>query len=357
MLSVTDNGVLNARGAFWPRLAVVAVLSLFSGLLVACDSNGSASKTVDDFALQSDAEEYEQLITQKAETLSTEQLYSRALTLWGGGFQELRVPTSYGVAQVVVAGPEDGYPVVLLHGMNTNSTMWYPNASELAKHFRIYAIDYLLGPGKSKPKPGVDELKQVLDWYGEVFVKLQLERFALVGASQGGWFATQLALKEPQRLSHLVLLSPAQTFSWIDPSLDLFKNLMFAINPEKEEVGETLHTMSTDVDKIDPLYIDQFYRYASTLDAIPALMLEMRPFEREQFARLTIPTLVLIGDEDIINSQDDLSRAKQVLHCVSAHVVESSGHFLNVDAAESVNSYITRFVLDGSDAGACELPD
>ncbi|MCP8898993.1 alpha/beta fold hydrolase [Gilvimarinus xylanilyticus] len=297
-------------------------------------------------------------MAQATESLTTEQLYNRALTLWGEDYQELQVPTSYGAAQVVVSGPEDGYPVVLLHGMNTNSTMWYPNASELARDYRVYAVDYILGHGKSKPKEGLDELEPVLKWYGEVFTALKLERFALVGASQGGWFATQIALREPNRVSHLVLLSPAQTFGWVMPGADVLKNLAFALDPEESEVKETLQTMSTNVDKIDPLYIDQFYRYSVENQSVPELLTEMQPFEDKRLAELTMPMLVLIGEQDIINSPESLERAREVLPCVRAAVVANAGHFVNVDAARSVNQRMLSFLeTEQGDEGACPLSE
>jgi pimeloyl-ACP methyl ester carboxylesterase len=213
----------------------------------------------------------------------------------------------------VVAGPADGYPLVLLHGMNTNSTMWYPNAPELAQHYQVYAVDYLLGTGKSKPNGTVEDVEQVLAWYREVFDTLKLDQFALVGASQGGWLATHIALREPRRVSHLVLLSAAQTFSWVKPSVDILKSVFFSLNPKRSNLREMLQTMSANVDHINQLYIDQFYRYSANNTTVPKLLTQMTPFEDKELAQLTMPTLVLIGDQDIINSPSSLEHARDVL--------------------------------------------
>ena len=179
-----------------------------------------------------------------------------------------------------------------------------------------------------------------------------------MGASQGGWFATQIALREPNRVSHLVLLSPAQTFGWVMPGADVLKNLAFALAPEESEVKETLQTMSTNVDKIDPLYIDQFYRYSVENQSVPELLTEMQPFEDKRLAELTMPMLVLIGEQDIINSPESLERAREVLPCVRAAVVANAGHFVNVDAAHSVNQRMLSFLeTEQGGEGACPLSE
>ncbi|WNO59739.1 alpha/beta hydrolase [Rheinheimera sp. MMS21-TC3] len=323
------------------------VLTLAAGsllLLTACEPPTARQQAIKNYATDMQPSQYASLVQEDPETLSTEQLYNRALTLWGDDYTELRIPTSFGEAQVVVSGPADGYPLILLHGMNTNSTMWYPNVPWLARHYKIYAIDYLLGSGKSESNKDIADIAQVMAWYNEIFNALELKQFALIGASQGGWFATQIALNEPAKVSQLVLLSPAQTFAWITPSLDALKSVYFLFNPKRSELRAMLQTMSTNVDNIDQLYIDHFYRYSATNKSLPDLLSQMTPFADDKLRRLAMPTLVLIGDQDIINTAQSLKQAQQVLPCVETAIVANAGHFLNVDNADSVNKRVHQFI-------------
>ncbi|MEZ0131398.1 alpha/beta fold hydrolase, partial [Flavobacterium sp. LBUM151] len=75
--------------------------------------------------------------------------YNKSLKLWDVPYTEEDVKTSFGTAHVVMAGPKNEKPLVLLHGMDASSTMWYPNIKALAKNHRIYAIDFIMEPGKS----------------------------------------------------------------------------------------------------------------------------------------------------------------------------------------------------------------
>lgn len=329
------------------RQFAISIFSLWLGLLfllTACEPPTARQQAQDNYATDNFHSQYASLVKQDPETLTTEQLYNRALTLWGDDYTELRIPTSFGEAQVVVSGPADGYPLILLHGMNTNSTMWYPNAPWLARHYKVYAIDYLLGSGKSESNKDIDDIGQVLVWYNEIFDALELKQFALIGASQGGWFATQIALNEPAKVNQLILLSPAQTFGWIKPSLDALKTVYFLFNPKRSQLRAMLQTMSTKVDNIDQLYIDHFYRYSTTNKSLPDLLSQMTPFADDELRRLAMPTLVLIGDQDIINAPENLEQAQQVLPCVETAIIANAGHFLNVDNAESVNKRVHQFI-------------
>ena len=282
-----------------------------------------------------------------AKTLSNEQLYRRALSLWPVAYRELSIPTSLGQARVIVAGPEDAEAVVLLHGMQANSAMWYPNIAALAEHYRVYAIDDLLGSGGSLADTDISGMTQVVSWYQELFDLLQLDSINLVGASRGGWQATAIALAESNnemsRIQALVLLSPAQTFGWIELSGDLLSSILFTLNPVRDEVQESLKTLSTKVHLINSIYLDQ---YVAALDdnPVPGLITEMRPFSDQQLQQITLPTLVMIGDNDIMNNQDSLERANKILKKVQTIQIQDAGHFLTVDQAEQVNRAVLDFL-------------
>ena len=90
---------------------------------------------------------------------------------------------------MIVSGPKKGTPVVLLHGLNASSTMWYPNAKAINQKHRIYAIDIIVEPSKSYMTKDFDSIDEITSWYQEVLWALKLESFHIIGASRGGWFA------------------------------------------------------------------------------------------------------------------------------------------------------------------------
>ncbi|MCB2208860.1 MAG: alpha/beta fold hydrolase [Bacteroidetes bacterium] len=269
--------------------------------------------------------------------------YNETLELWKVPFVEIYVPTNLGKAHVIVSGPKGAEPLVMLHGMNSSSTVWYPNIKALSEKYRVYAIDYLMDMGKSQLTVEVNDIEQINDWYAEIFDQLKLEKLHLIGASKGGWLAVFIALHQPSRMDKMVLLSPAQTFIWIPPGSKMLSNITFTINPERERLRSVLETLSANVDLLDQAFIDQYF-LAAKESSIGKFTMQMRPFSDSELSSLQVPVLVLIGDEDIINSEKSIAKAKELLPNVKTDMIQNAGHFLSLDQPEIVNRKILDFL-------------
>ncbi len=292
--------------------------------------------------------ESDTIINLSGDDLNYIQCYDKALTLWQIPLVEKYIKTSYGDAHVIITGPANGEPLVLLHGMNASSTMWYPNIKSLSEQYRIYAIDFLLEPGKSLCQGNPDETSEVVNWYYEIFDQLSLKKFSLVGASRGGWLAMNIALHDKSRINKIVLLSPAQTFIWIRPGLKIINNIEYSLLPQRKRLRNVLETMTFDVDKISQIYINQYY-IATQKATMNKCFLQMRPFSDKQLKSLQMPILLLIGDQDIINNDKSLEMAKKLFQNTETEKIKNAGHFLSVDQPEIVNKRILDFLHKKSD--------
>jgi pimeloyl-ACP methyl ester carboxylesterase len=99
-----------------------------------------------------------------------------------------------------------GPVVVLLHAGVADLRMWDGPAAELARGHRLVRCD-LRGFGGTPLAPGAsysdaEDVLALLDALG-------VDRFALVGASYGGYVALQVASGVPDRVERLVLLAAA----------------------------------------------------------------------------------------------------------------------------------------------------
>lgn len=127
------------------------------------------------------------------------------------------VPTSIGPVATLTAGPEDGTPVVLLHGSGATALSWAPALLQLSDEYRLHAIDLPGEAGASAPTRVPFVAEEQARWLAEVHRELVDQPAVFVGVSIGGWIATALAIHEPQRVSRLVLQSasgfgPRKTF-------------------------------------------------------------------------------------------------------------------------------------------------
>lgn len=268
--------------------------------------------------------------------------YDKALQHWNVDYEELYIKTSKGIAHVVTSGPKNGEPIVLLHGMSASSTMWYPNAKALSEEFQLFAIDLIIEPGKSYKTVDLKNIKEVTLWYQEVFEKLKLESYHLIGTSRGGWLAADLALNNDKTKS-VILLSPVQTLIWTPPSKGLLKNMLNVFYPKEARALRTMETLSNDPSKLKEDYIEQ-YRIALKNDSLNKFMFQMKPFSKKDLRSLEMPVLVLIGDRDLFNTKNSVRKVEKYIPEGEGEIISNSGHFLSIDQTNLVNQKMLDFL-------------
>ena len=141
-------------------------------------------------------------------------VYEAAMNLWPVPYEETVIDNRFGSTQVVVCGPPEAPPLVLLHGYLATSTMWSPNIADFSKEYRVYAIDVMGQPGKSVPNPAepIRDTAEMVAWLSATLDELNLERVYMAGMSFGGWLGLAFAISAPERIQKLVLLSPGASF-------------------------------------------------------------------------------------------------------------------------------------------------
>ena len=103
---------------------------------------------------------------------------------------------------------EDRRPVVIfLHGSWHDNTQWSSAIEILSQNFQCLAID-LLGFGNSTALQTPTSIEMEVDCLHEFLTTLKLRRVYLVGHSLGAWIAVSYALKYPQVVAGVAVISP-----------------------------------------------------------------------------------------------------------------------------------------------------
>jgi len=105
------------------------------------------------------------------------------------------------------SGPNNGPPVVFIHGLGTRRQDWRSILPEFASSRQVFALD-LRGHGDSGRVPGGYRFSQyaedIVPWLRDVVG----EPAALVGHSLGGVVATMIAANSPELVSTIVAVDP-----------------------------------------------------------------------------------------------------------------------------------------------------
>ncbi len=111
-----------------------------------------------------------------------------------------------------------GFPLVLFHGWGFDSQIWMKLVPHLAENYQVILVD-LPGFGQST----------MMSWelFKHQLVNQLPRKFAVLGWSMGGLYATRLALEESGRVTHLVNITSSPRFllddDWPAVSADLFE--------------------------------------------------------------------------------------------------------------------------------------
>ena len=109
---------------------------------------------------------------------------------------------------VACAGPDDGRPLILVHGAANDSDAWRDIMPALAASgLRILAPD-LPGHGFSAGK-ALASIEALADWLLAFADEMHLTQFAVAGHSMGSLAALELATKLGNRITQLMLLGSA----------------------------------------------------------------------------------------------------------------------------------------------------
>ncbi|MFE2157015.1 alpha/beta fold hydrolase [Streptomyces lydicus] len=249
--------------------------------------------------------------------------YREGLDAWPVPAEHLRVPTREGETFVVVSGPEDAPPVVLLHGAGANTTMWQDDITTWARHFRTYALDLVGEPGLSAPSRPSLASDAPARWLDDVLDALGIARAAFVGTSLGGWLALDYATRRPERVDRLALLCPGgvgrQKMGWLFRALLLRPLGAWGVRRSAGTVAGLDRPEHRAV--LDQLVLT-FAQFKPRTERLPV-------FPDGVLRRLAMPVQVTVGGRDaLFDSADTARRLARCVPHATVHVLPEAGHAL-----------------------------
>ena len=259
---------------------------------------------------------------------------------------------------VAEAGPEDGDPVVLLHGWPQHWYLWREVMPALADAgYRVYAPD-LRGFGWTEATEDGYEKEQLAADVLALLDELGLERVKLAGHDWGGYAGWILALRHPERIERFLALNIIHL--WPKPTLAVLRNfwrvgyqipmVLPLVGPRVTGSERWIRLVLTgslvggarfsdeEVEAFAAVYRDHAYAAAASkvyrafqLRDLPALAAG-----RYNRLRCTIPVLTLFGTGDQAQSPAMLDGWQEHADDMRVELVEDTRHFIVDERPELV---------------------
>jgi len=196
------------------------------------------------------------------------------------------------------AGPGDGTPLVLVHGLGARGEDWGAMIPALAAQgFHVYVPD-LLGYGRS-PKPDVSYSISLEEETVTQFMQaVHVPRADVGGWSMGGWVAMKLALDHPEMVDRLMVYDSAGVYFPATFAPDLFtphdvagvKELIAMLTPNPRNIP----------DFVAEAMVRKLQRNAWVVNRSTASMVAGRDLLDFRLHDISQPMLIVWGAKDVL---------------------------------------------------------
>jgi pimeloyl-ACP methyl ester carboxylesterase len=276
--------------------------------------------------------------------------YEATMKLWPVPYEDMYVPTRFGNTHLVVCGPKDAPPLVLLHCFFMSLTVWAHNIADLSSAYRVYALDMMGQPSKSIPDQPMRNRSEMAEWLTGILDGLKVSQTDLIGWSYGGFAALNYAIHMPDRLRKLVLLTPIGSF--VPLNKQFYIRGMLTRLPGRFWSSSEMHWMfyepnlkNEKTKRMFDLITNQFY-YGVRYFRLPPTVLPT-PYMDEELRDLKKPTLLLIGQqESLYDPVPAIERAKQLIPNINARLIPQAGHELPASQPETINKLVLEFLKE-----------
>jgi len=268
-------------------------------------------------------------------------IYDAKMKQWPDPHQVLEIDTRYGRVHVIVNGPEDAPAILLLHASAMGSWSWVRNVGALSQFYRTYAIDTIGDAGRSELRDAnvyPDSGKELADFYQALMDSLGVQSASVIGASQGGFIATNLALYAPHRVEKLIPCGPMGYTGTNLTVLKIIFTTLFPVRPLQTDC--TRWAFGDDPDLIE----DVSDWFSLILNGVISRQAQPVPFTRDQFESIQAPVLLLLGTKDgLVGDPEKTRQVVQVIPDVRVEILET-GHLIGYEKPEKFNRLLLEFL-------------
>lgn len=250
--------------------------------------------------------------------------------------------------EIFVSTKGEGEPLILIHGLGGNTSVWGSLTEALSRMFQTVCID-LEGAGFSPLQSGNPTIEGYIQDILAVMDNMEIESAHFMGHSIGTVICQLLTEKHPQRVKSLVLLG--------------------ALHEVPEGARSALKDRAGKARNEGMVEIADAVTQAATSAETKALRPEIAAFTREMLLRqnpegyaayceaasespvadlnkIQCPVLLITGNEDVVGPPATSKKMKASLADAQLIVVTGAGHQTTIEKPDPVRNGIVNFYVD-----------
>ncbi len=245
----------------------------------------------------------------------------------------------------------DGPPVVLLHPFPCHHEFWYPVAAALGSRYRLILPD-LRGHGDSEIGEGPALMQKLASDIARVLDAAGIGKAAFVGCSIGGYILFEFWRRFRARVTSLALCDTRPHADTAEARVSRLKTADTVLDQGTEPFIESMipklmgrTTLAARPDLIDGARAMMRNMSAEDISLVQRGMAD-RPDSVADLKTINVPTLIVVGEEDVLSTVADGELMRQNITGSQLKVIPKAGHYAPWEQAELVGKILRQF-LDG----------
>ena len=248
-----------------------------------------------------------------------------------------------------VTGKSGATPVLMIQGLGASKNAWNLQRIAMATRFRIISFDNR-GAGRSEKPTEPFTLEQMADDALAVLDAASIETAHVVGASMGGVISQIVAVKYPHRVRSLTLVCTAcRNHPWRQELLQSWAKTaeekgMIEVGKEAAQwvmSPRSFRRLVPAFTWMGPLAaLRPRHSFVSQIDAI----LNTREDLVDQLSTITAPTMVIVGNQDILTPRGDSEEIAERIPNAELVVISGAAHGLMMEHSSTFNKILIEFL-------------
>jgi len=243
----------------------------------------------------------------------------------------------------------DGPPVVLLHPFPCDHEFWHPVAALLESRYRLILPDLRghgdseIGEGPALMQKHATDIDRVLDAAG-------VGKAAFVGCSIGGYVLFEFWRRFRARVSSLVFCDTRPQADTAEARANRLQAAATILEQGTEAFIETMvpklmgrTTVATRPDLLDGARAMMRKMSAEDISLVQRGMAE-RPDSVADLKTINVPTLIVIGEEDVLSTVADGELMRQNIAGSQLKVIPKAGHYSPWEQPQAVGEMLRQFL-------------
>jgi 3-oxoadipate enol-lactonase len=238
--------------------------------------------------------------------------------------------------------------LVFSHGLLMSHEMFHEQLDFFKSSYRCIAYDHR-GQGKSEvTQTGYDMDSLYLD-AAALIENLNVGAVHFIGLSMGGFVGMRLAARKPHLLKSLTLLETSADAEVYKLKYKLLSAVVkvAGTKPVHKKVmnilfGQTFLTDSERKDEVTHWTNHLLSRPRSITKCVDGVINRQPVYD--ELKSIAIPTLILVGDEDVATPPNKAERIHKQINGSILEVIEGAGHSSSIEVPEKVNFLLRKFL-------------